>query len=124
MAHPGLCFGAELTLATFRVTAGSEVGTEVVADVVEDCLAFGDDDLAGQLIARVDVSFGGKYFFVRTSRGDADCRRATKRVKLLQLGACAALFVALEYFDVVFELQFFEEPDDSLGARLLEPDSL
>jgi hypothetical protein len=42
-------------------------------------------------------------------------------VDFLQLGACAAGFVALEDFDVVFEIEFFEEPDDALGAGLLEP---
>ena len=39
----------------------------------------------------------------------------------LQLGACAAGFVALEDLDVVFEVELFEEPDDALGAGLLEP---
>jgi hypothetical protein len=42
-------------------------------------------------------------------------------VDLLQLRACTAGFVALEDFDVVFEVEFFEEPDDALGAGLLEP---
>jgi hypothetical protein len=42
-------------------------------------------------------------------------------VEFLQLGAGATFFVALEYLDVVFELELLEEPDDSLRARLLEP---
>lgn len=39
----------------------------------------------------------------------------------LQFGACAAGFVALEDLNVVFEVELFEEPDDALGAGLLEP---
>jgi len=45
-------------------------------------------------------------------------------VEFLELGTSAAFFVALEYLDVVFQFELFEEPDDSLGARLLEPESL
>lgn len=61
------------------------------------------------------------YFFLRSGGRDADCGRAAERVEFLQFGACAAFFVALEYLDVVLELELFEEPDDSLRARLLEP---
>ena len=39
----------------------------------------------------------------------------------LQFGACAAGFVALEDLNVVFEVELFEEPDNALGAGLLEP---
>jgi hypothetical protein len=41
-------------------------------------------------------------------------------VEFLQFWACAAVLVALEDFDVVFQLELFEEPDDPLGAGLLE----
>lgn len=40
---------------------------------------------------------------------------------LLQVGSSAAFLVALEDFDVVLEVELFEEPDDALGTRLLEP---
>lgn len=40
----------------------------------------------------------------------------------LQFGTSAAILGALEDLDVVFEVKLLEEPDDSLGARLLEPE--
>ena len=62
-----------------------------------------------------------KYFFVGAGGRDANDGRAAEGVDFLQFGACAAGFVALEDLDVVFEVELFEEPDDALGAGLLEP---
>jgi hypothetical protein len=41
---------------------------------------------------------------------------------LFQLRSCTAVLVALEDFDVILEVQLFKQPDDSLSARLLEPE--
>jgi hypothetical protein len=40
---------------------------------------------------------------------------------LLQLWSSAEFLVALEHFDVIFEVELFKEPDDALAARLVEP---
>jgi hypothetical protein len=65
----------------------------------------------------------GVHLLVGASRRNADSRRATERVEFLQFWACAAILVALEDFDVIFQLELFEEPDDPLGARLLKPET-
>lgn len=53
---------------------------------------------------------------------DADDGRLAERVHLLELGRREeGLLVAVEDFDLVVDLELLEEPEDALGARLLEP---
>ncbi len=45
-------------------------------------------------------------------------------MELLEFRTGAAVLVALEDLNVVLQLEFFEKPDDSLCARLLEPEKV
>jgi len=51
---------------------------------------------------------------------DADDGGFAERVNLLELGV-RSLLEALVGLDLVVDLAFFEEPDDALGSRLLQP---
>jgi hypothetical protein len=77
---------------------------KVVAYVLNNCLTLCDYNV-----------------LVGASRPDADSRRLAKRMDDLQFWACALVLVALVNFDVILEIQLFEQPDDALTAGLVEP---
>lgn len=108
VAHPRLRLAADLALLALLPLGRDNVllvGGRVGAEVLGDEAALGDDD--GIAAARWR---------------DGDDGRLAERVDGLQLGRReAGLLVAVEDFDFVGVAELLEEPDDALGARLLEP---
>jgi hypothetical protein len=93
------------SLLAILVFLGCEVRSKVIGQVL------GDE-------ARL-----GKNQGVSSSRSsNADDRRFTQRVDFLQLGRCEHFGGALEDFDVVVDIAFFEEPDEALSSGFVEPD--
>jgi hypothetical protein len=77
---------------------------KVVTDILNDRLRLRDYDV-----------------FLRASGPDTDGRRFSKRMNSPQFGSGAFVLIALVALDVVFEIQLFEQPDDALTTRLVEP---
>lgn len=81
-------------------------GVEVIAQVLGHEAALGQYDGLG----------------IGARRRDGDDGRLAKRMDLLQFRGCQhRLLVAVEEDDVVGDVELFEEPDDALGARVVEP---
>lgn len=59
--------------------------------------------------------------FVRARGCNANHRRASQRVDLLQVILRAEVCVTLEDFDLIVEVQLLEQPYDALASGLLEP---
>lgn len=57
----------------------------------------------------------------RAGRLEGDDGRLAERVDLLELGGCEVVGAALEDLEVIGEVEFFEEPEDALGAGFFEP---
>ena len=104
--EPLLGLAANLALKTLTVTRGHQVWCKVVTQVLADRSALGQDD----------------RLFERRC-GDSDQRRLAERVDSLELGRCKLVGLPLVHLDGVGGVlgAFFKQPDDALGARLLEP---
>jgi hypothetical protein len=87
------------------VFLGCEVRSKVIGQVLGDETRLGKDQRIGS-----------------ARSGDADYRRLAQRVNLLQLGRCKHFGGALEDFDVVVDIAFFQEPDEALSSGFIEPD--
>jgi hypothetical protein len=87
------------------VFLGCEVRSKVVGQVLGDKTRLGKDQRISS-----------------TRSGDADYGRFAQRVNLLQLGRCEHFGGALEDFDVVVDIAFFEKPDEALSSGFIEPD--
>ncbi len=107
VAHPRLGLAADLALLAILPLLGDEVALalgRVGAEVLGDEAALGNDER---------LAAGGR---------DGDDGRLAERVDGLELGRReAGLLVAVEDFDLVGDAELLEEPDDALGAGLLEP---
>lgn len=60
----------------------------------------------------------------RAGRLEGDDGRLAQRVDLLELGGREEVGAALEGLEVVGEVEFFKEPEDTLGAGFFEPGEL
>lgn len=108
VAHPGLGLAANLALHTVPPALGLEV--LALAVVVDKVLGHGaglgnDNGLC--------IGAGGQH---------ADDGRLTERVNLFELRGRKTGLCAVEDFEVVRDTELLEEPDDTLGARLGEPE--
>jgi len=75
----------------------------------------------GQVLS--DEARLGKSQGISSSRSvDFDDWRFAQRVNFLELWRCEHFGGALEDFDVVVDIAFFEEPDEALGSGFVEPD--
>ena len=104
--EPLLGLAANLALETLTVTRGHQVWCKVVTQVLADRSALGQDD---RLLER--------------RCGNSHQRRLAERVDSLKLGRCELVGLSLVHLDGVAGVlgAFFKQPDDALGARLLEP---
>lgn len=76
----------------------------------------------GQVFSN-EARFGKGQRITSTRSGDFDDGRFAQRVDFLELGGCEHFGGALEDFNVVVDITFFEEPDEALGSGLVEPGS-
>lgn len=103
--HPLLALGADLVLLALRVALGDQLAAiEVIAQVLGDGAGLGQHQ---RLVGVLGL--------------DGDDGRLAKGVDLLELWGCEHIRAALECLQLVGDAEFFEEPEDALGARLLEP---
>jgi hypothetical protein len=100
----GLC--SKNTFLALRVPLRNhpQVATKMLADILDNRLRLGDNDL-----------------LVRAGRRDSNDWRPSKRMHSFEVWAGTVGRIAFEDFELVLEVQFFEEPHQSLPARLLEP---
>jgi hypothetical protein len=102
--HPLLCLTSKNALFPLLIPFRNHMLSKVFTNILHDGFTLSNDN-----------------FFVGSSGRDANGRRLSKRMYLLQLWSSAEFLVALEHFDVIFEVELFKEPDDSLTARLVQP---
>lgn len=104
--EPLLGLAANLALGTLTVARGNQVWCKVVAQVLADGRTLGQDD-----------------GLVERRRRNSDQRRLAERVDSLELGRCELVGLPLVHLYGVGGVlgAFLKQPDDALGARLLEP---
>ena len=108
ISEPLLRLATDFAFETLTVTRGNKVRGEVVAEVLEDGSALGQDNGLGER---------------RSS--DGDHRRLPEWVDGFELRRCEPVGLSLVHFDGVLCVlgAFFKEPDHALRAGLLEPES-
>lgn len=84
-----------------------------------------DEVLAGEVGSEVleyEAAFGEHKGFVGGIRGlDGHDGGFSQGMDLFEFGRGEHVLVAVVDLDLVVEVEFFEEPDETLGARFIEP---
>lgn len=101
VSEPAFGFHARAFFA-LCITLWREVRREMLGEVLGDQAGLGKND-----------RFFSRYF-------DPYNRRLTERMNLLELRICT-LLGSFEDLDIVGDLAFFEQPDNTLCAGLLKP---
>ena len=104
VSHPLLGLCTEHALLSFGIPRRNQLLSKMVANVLHDCLALGNDNI-----------------FLRVGRSDRNSWRFSQGVDGLEVGACTPVGIAHVNFDVVVEIELLQKPDDALAARLVEP---
>lgn len=106
ISKPLLRLATDLALETLAVARGNEVRCKVVAKILGNGGALGQDDGLRQR---------------RSSNGDQG--RFAERVNGLELSRRELVGLSLVHFYIVRGVlgAFFEKPDNTLGTRFLEP---
>lgn len=107
VAHPFLALSTDLALATGLIALGHQGGiplAEVIAQILDDGARLGQDHgLVG-------------------ARGlDFDDGRLAQGVDLLELGGRKLVGATLENLQLILQLELFQQPQDAVASRLLEP---
>lgn len=115
--QPALRLASDHALLAVAVAAREQVpgAAEVLAQVLRDEAALGEDELpTGSLLAA--------RCWVGRGQGDAHDGRLAERVHLVQLGRREHVAGAPEHLDLVGHAELLEQPDEALGARVVEPE--
>lgn len=107
VAHEFLALTTDLTLATSNIALGNQRWlhlSEVIAEVLDNSTGLGQNQGLG-----------------RAWGLDGDDWRFAQLVDFLQLSGSKFIGAALEGLQIIFQLQFLEEPEDTVTSRLLEP---
>lgn len=107
VAHEFLALATDLTLTTGDIALGNERRlhlSEVIAEILDDSAGLGQNQGLG-----------------RAWSLDGDDWGFTQLVDFLQLSGSKLIGATLEGLQIIFQLQFLEEPEDTVTSRLLEP---
>lgn len=104
ISHPLLGLCTKHTLLSFGIPRRNQLFSEMVANVIHDCLTLGDNNI-----------------FLRVGRSDRDSWRSSQGMDGLEIGARAPVGIAHINFDIVFEVELLQKPDNALTAGLVEP---
>jgi hypothetical protein len=111
ISHPSLSLATNLALHTLLPSLRHQLLTlrHILRKILSDEATLSQGD-------RLSV-------FTGTSRSDLNHRRLAQWVHLLQLrGSHHGLLVAVEDLKLIGQIELLEQPEDALGARLLEPE--
>lgn len=107
VAHPFLALSADLALASGHIALGHQGGiplAEVIAQILDDGARLGQDH---RLVGARGLDF--------------DDWRLAQGVDLLELGGRKLVGATLENLQLILQLEFFQQPQDAVASRLLEP---
>lgn len=104
--HPLLALPTDLAFLPLGVTLRNQLpgAIEVITQILGDGAGLGQHE---RLVGVLGL--------------DGDNGRFAKRVDFLELRGSKHVGSALEGLEFIRDAEFFEEPEDALGARLLEP---